>query len=310
VSTPRVTRDVTRSEAPLPHHIKFYLDAIKKGVVPATYWADEDYNEPLELGSASWDHEESGHSQGGVKELTAVIGKGHGFDTVRPMKLISKILTIWCPPDGTVLDAFAGSGTTGHAILALNAETGANRRFILIEQGRPEKGDSYARTLTVERLRRVIAGEWDNGKGSPLPGGYRFVALGSKVDADALLAMERVDMVDAIIASYYDTSRRRGSNLVPEDPAKYRYLVARNSEDEGFFLIWEGPDKSTDFTEDVYEACSEEARQAGLKPIYHVYARFNLFQTENVDFLKIPDRILIDFGLDLRNDAFSESDDQ
>lgn len=67
---------------------------------------------------------------------------------------------------------------------------------------------------------------------------------------------------------------------------------------------------SIDFTEDVYETCSEEARQAGLKPIYHVYARFNLFQTENVDFLKIPDRILIDFGLDLRNDAFSESDDR
>jgi adenine-specific DNA-methyltransferase len=44
--------------------------------------------------------------------------------------------------------------------------------------------------------------------------------------------------------------------------------------------------------------------------MYHVYARYNLFQTENVRFYQIPDRILIDFGLDLRNDPYSEDDDQ
>jgi len=289
---------------------KRYLERVKKGIVPLTYWADDDYDAPEVLGSTSWDHEESGHSQTGIKELTAVVGPGHGFETVKPLKLISKIVQLWCPPDGLVLDPFAGSGTTAHAVLELNERSGANRRFIMIEQGRPENGDSYARTLTVDRLTRTITGEWSNGKGSPLQAGYRFVSLDKKVDADALLAMEREEMVDTVIASHLDTSRRRGHGLITIDPTDYRYLVARNSDDEGFFLIWEGSDKNTDFTEDVYEACAEEAQRAGLKAAYHVYARYNLFQTENVRFYQIPDRILVDFGLDLRNDSFSEDDDQ
>lgn len=290
--------------------VKRYLEDVKQGIVPMTYWADDDYDEPINIGATSWDHEESGTSQTGIKELNAIIGSGHGFETVKPLRLFQKIIQLWCPPAGTVLDPFAGSGTAGHAVIALNAAAGTDRRFIMIEQGRPEKGDSYARTLTVDRLKRVIMGNWSNGKGTPLEAGYRFVALDKKVDADALLAMEREEMVDTVIASYYDTSRQRGmSNLIAYDPTAYRYLVARNGEDEGFFLIWEGPEKNTDFNEDVYEACSEEARSAGLKAVFHVYARYNLFQTENVRFYQIPDRILIDFGLDVRNDAFADEED-
>ncbi|WP_270260855.1 DNA methyltransferase [Kocuria marina] len=114
---------------------KRYLERVKKGIVPLTYWADDDYDDPEVLGSTSWDHEESGHSQTGIKELTAVVGPGHGFETVKPLKLISKIVQLWCPPDGLVLDPFAGSGTTAHAVLELNERSGANRRFIMIEQG-------------------------------------------------------------------------------------------------------------------------------------------------------------------------------
>jgi len=59
--------------------------------------------------------------------------------------LIKKIVQIWCRPDGIVLDPFAGSGTTAHAVLELNHETAASRRFILVEQGNTAKGDHYAR---------------------------------------------------------------------------------------------------------------------------------------------------------------------
>jgi adenine-specific DNA-methyltransferase len=289
---------------------KRYLERVKQGIVPLTYWADDNYDDPEELGSVSWDHEESGHSQTGIKELTAIVGAGHGFETVKPMKLFSKIIQLWCPPNGLVLDPFAGSGTTGHAVLALNETSGTKRRFLLIEQGRPEKGDSYARSLTADRMNRVVTGKWANDRGTPLAGGFRFVCLEKKVDADALLAMEREEMVDTVIASYFDTTRRRGSGLISVDPDEYRYLVARNDDNEGFFLIWEGPNKNTDFDEDVYELCSEEATQAGLKPNYHVYARYNLFQTENVRFYQIPDRILVDFGLDLRSDSFDDDTDE
>jgi len=82
--------------------------------------------------------------------------------------------------------------------------------------------------------------------------------------------------------------------------------VARNVDSEGIFLVWDGANRNTDFTEDVYESCSLEAERAGLKPFFHVYARLYLYQSEDVDFYQIPDRILADFGLSFRNDAFNE----
>ena len=287
---------------------KNYLADVRQGIVPTTYWADDQY-EPVELGSVSWPHGQSGHSQAGQTELAAIVGKGHGFDTVKPLKLVSKIIQLWCPAEGLVLDPFAGSGTTGHAVMQLNKSAEAERRFILVEQGRPERGDSYARTLLAERLKRVITGKWAAGSVEPLPGGFRFVSLKNKVDAAAVLQMERDEMVDAVIGSYFDPSKRRGSTLIHFDPNGYRYLVARNSDNEGFFLVWDGPAKNTDFNDSVYEAVAKEAKKAGLKPSYHVYARFNLYQTENVRFYQIPDRILADFGLDIRSEPFHDLDE-
>ncbi len=55
---------------------------------------------------------------------------------MKPLKLFRKIVQIWCPKNGIVLDPFAGSGTTGQAVLESNSEDDATRRFILIEQGR------------------------------------------------------------------------------------------------------------------------------------------------------------------------------
>lgn len=284
---------------------KTYEDEVREGVVPTTFWADEDFR-ALELDAISWEHEVSGSSDIGQRELNAILGRGHQFETVKPLMLFRKIVSIWSPPSALVVDPFAGSGTTGQAVLELNRDAGTLRRFILIEQGRPERGDSYARTLLAERLRRVIVGDWANGKGEPAPGGFRFVQLHKKVDADTVLRMERAEMLDTMIASHYDSSRRRGPELVSLTDAGHRYLAAKNPENEGFFLIWDGPDKNTDFTEKVYEAIAEEARKAGLASTYHVYARLYVFQTENVHFYQIPDRILADFGLNMSSEPFSE----
>jgi adenine-specific DNA-methyltransferase len=300
--------------------LKKYLSEIQKGVVPTTYWAGDNIDVPapesdvastVAIDSVSWSHRFAGHSQKGVNELTSIVGKGHEFKTVKPMKLFEKLIRIWCPEDGVVLDPFAGSGTTGHVVMALNAR-GANRRFILIEQGRPERGDSYARTLTADRLRRACSGKWANGKREPLGGGFRFVRLGKKVDSSVLLRMERDEMLETVISSHFDASRRRGDRLVRVEDSRdrYKYLIAKNSENEGFFLVWEGPDKNIDFTETVYDACAEEAERAGLAAgPYHAYARLYRYQTEGVRFYQIPDRILSDFGLDMRSEPFSEEEE-
>lgn len=293
--------------------VKTYLEQIRKGKVPVTYWADDD-ELPNELDATSWDFEESGRTSDGVSELTKIVGGGHGFTTVKPLKLFRKIMQIWCGPEGVVLDPFSGSGTTGHAVLELNSEQGALRRYILIEQGRPENGDSYARSLLAERLRRVTSGKWASGSMPPLQGGFTFMSLGKKVDAAALLEMEREEMVDTVIASHFDETRRRGDQLIRIEStatSRFRYLVAKNADGEGFFLVWDGANRNTDFTESVYEVCAKEAAQAGLKKNpYHVYARLYRFQTDGIKFYQIPDRILADFGLDLKSEPFETESEE
>ncbi len=139
--------------------LKKYREHMKQGKVATNYWANEDYEHPEPLGAVSWPHQQSGHSQQAADELTAIVGPGHDFPTVKPLKLFSKIIQLWCPPMGLVLDPFGGSGTTGHAALWLNGESGAERRFILIEQGRPRKGTrmplAAGRSATSSRYRRV-----------------------------------------------------------------------------------------------------------------------------------------------------------
>ena len=79
---------------------------------------------------------------------------GHkAFATPKPVRLIQRIVQLATGPEDLVLDAFAGSGTTGHAVLAQNALDGGNRRFVLVEMD-----ETIARTVTAERVRRAAEG--------------------------------------------------------------------------------------------------------------------------------------------------------
>ena len=98
-----------------------------------------------------WNHEAVGHSQEGNKQLAAILGKAT-FDYPKPSRLIERIIHIASDADSIVLDSFAGSGTTAHAVLNKNKEDGGHRKFILIEMG------DYADTITAERVKRVIDG--------------------------------------------------------------------------------------------------------------------------------------------------------
>lgn len=297
----------------LKRHLKF----VKKGKVPLTYWANEDYDTPLELGVQSWDHEDSGHSQTGINELNAIVGKGHNFDTVKPLKLFEKIIQLWCRPDGLVLDPFAGSGTTGHAVLDLNHQTGSRRRFILIEQGRPSKGDKYARSLTHDRLKRVIEGvraEKSSGEDSaaePLGSGFSFYQLTQRVDAKALLSMRREELIDVVLASHFDADRKKTAGLIRIDsPAsKNKYLFGKNDRGEGYFMIWEGAEAVGQLDEDSYDIVLEESKKAGLKAPHHIYARYEILQSTNVRFYQIPDRILMHLGFNEFSDSFNNEDE-
>jgi adenine-specific DNA-methyltransferase len=105
-----------------------------------------------------WSNEDAGHNQEAKKELLQILGPKNSFDYPKPVRLLTKILELSTKKDSLILDSFAGSGTTAHAVLALNAKDGGNRKFILCET------EDYADTLTAERVRRVIRGYDYTGK--------------------------------------------------------------------------------------------------------------------------------------------------
>ncbi|MCC7532861.1 MAG: site-specific DNA-methyltransferase [Bacteroidia bacterium] len=115
--------------------IKRFLSEVKQGVVPLSIWFYQDV----------------GHNQDARKELKELFSDvDFPFETPKPVSLIKQLIKIATKENDIILDSFAGSGTTAHAVLALNKEDGGKRKFILIEQ------EDYANTITAERVRRVI----------------------------------------------------------------------------------------------------------------------------------------------------------
>ncbi len=111
-----------------------------------------------------WSHlEETGSAESGKKELGDIVGPNHGFDTVKPTPLMKQIFERFSD-DITILDFFAGSGTTGHSVLDMNA-SGGNRKFILCTNN---DGD-IATKICHPRLQKAMRG-YKNNKGKKSEG--------------------------------------------------------------------------------------------------------------------------------------------
>jgi adenine-specific DNA-methyltransferase len=171
------------------------------------------------------------------------------------------------------------SGTSGHAVLELNQASGAHRRFVLIEQGRPERGDPYARSLTAERVRRAISGQRVSKDGEvsisaePLLGGFRFCKMMAKVDAAAVLALEREEMIDLLLTTHWDQGERSAGHLRRLPAGTHSYLFAKSALGGGYFLIWSGPERPSVLNREAFRAIVAEAKSEGLSQPFHVYAR-------------------------------------
>lgn len=98
-----------------------------------------------------WTNSEVGYTQMATQELAAILGKAV-FDYPKPIRLISRIIQMASSDGDIILDSFAGSGTTAHAVLNMNKADGGHRKFILVEMM------DYAESITAERVKRVIDG--------------------------------------------------------------------------------------------------------------------------------------------------------
>jgi adenine-specific DNA-methyltransferase len=136
--------------------LRRYLNEVQQGIVPPTWWTFQD----------------CGHNDEAQKETAGLVGQ-KVFSTPKPIRLLQRMLTIGAPEkDALVIDFFAGSGSTGHAVMSQNAADGGCRRYILVQLPEPldpENKDQKTaadfcdqlgkpRTiaeLTKERLRRA-----------------------------------------------------------------------------------------------------------------------------------------------------------
>lgn len=147
-----------------------YLSEVE-GVVPWTWWT----------------YEEVGHTDEAKKEIHALFGKTAAFETPKPLRLIERIIRMATSKDDVILDSFAGTGTTAHAILKLNNEDNGNRKFILVEMS------DYANTTTAERVKKVIEGY---GKTEGIVGSFDYFELGQPMFIDSalneLVGIERI----------------------------------------------------------------------------------------------------------------------
>jgi len=123
--------------------LKKFLSEVDRGLTPPTLWKAD----------------EVGTTDSATKLVLDVMGEDATFETPKSVGLIERILQIATDRDSLILDSFAGSGTTGHAVLKQNVDDGGNRRFILVEMD-----DHIASTVTAERVRRVASG-YTNAKG-------------------------------------------------------------------------------------------------------------------------------------------------
>ena len=163
-----------------PSYKKYLKDA--ETVVPTTWWP----------------HELSGHTDESSKELSA-FNLGVSFETPKPVRLLQRILGIATQPDSIILDSFAGSGTTAHAVLQANQKDNGYRKFILVEC------EKYADELTAERVRKVINGYSFNGSQKEILH-TESINFSSLKKADKILGM--IDSIENLEGHRFDKIKK------------------------------------------------------------------------------------------------------
>ncbi|MFP6335564.1 site-specific DNA-methyltransferase [Helicobacter pylori] len=176
---------------------KRFLNEVKQGATPLTIWK----------------YTEVGHTQDAKREIKELFEGQALFDTPKPEALISRILEVSTNENDLVLDFFAGSGTTAHAVMELNAEDKGNREFILVQIDEEIKEDKNAydfcknvlksakpiiSDITIERVKRAAQKIIESSKDSDLDLGFKVYTLQDKAqitnDKEEITLFNRSDL--------------------------------------------------------------------------------------------------------------------
>ncbi len=285
-------------EAKYPR-LKLYLREQTKGLVPVDVWKYED----------------SGTTDDGGNEIKEIFGKA-SFDTPKPTRLIERILQIATNPGDLVLDSFAGSGTTGHAVLKMNAAAGLTpedtekhrdqnseplcssvssvvekkmpaRRFILVEMD-----EKIAPDITRERVKRVAEG-YKNAKGekvSGLGGGFRYARLGETLfDEHGRINEARVRFADLARHVYFTET----GEPLPKERISAKTPLLGIHHGRAVYLLYNGilKDKSVDGGNVLTgETLAHLPAHDGPRVVYAAGCRFSKarLEREGITFKQTP----------------------
>lgn len=193
--------------------IKKFLSEAKQGVVPTTLWS----------------YKEAGQNADAKQEIRGIFHDSDNvFPTPKPSRLIERILQVSSDKDSIILDSFAGSGTTAHAVLNMNKADGGNRKFILVEMM------DYADSITAERVKRVIQGYGEGKKAVEGTGGsFSFYDLGEPL----LIGENLNESVGREKIREYIWFMETKSPYAPADGENTYYLGSSN--DTGYYFYYE-----------------------------------------------------------------------
>jgi adenine-specific DNA-methyltransferase len=223
---------------------KRFIDKVG-GIVPSTLWL-RDF---------------AGDNQEARKEFRVLFTQDEAdFTTPKPSKLIERILSLATDKDSIILDSFAGSGTTAHAVLNLNKQDGGNRKFILVEM------EEYAETITAERVKRVIKGYGDK---EVTGGSFDYYKLGQPMfDPDGNLneavGTEKIRSYIWYTETKTTLSEAGFSKLQNEQDVDSAYFLGKHN-DTGYYFNYE-PDEVTTLDHAFLSTIKTKAEQ------YVIYA--------------------------------------
>lgn len=243
--------------------------------------------------------------QRAVEILDAVVGKGV-FKNPKDPEMLSELfnLVTWRDKNAVILDAYAGSGTTGHAVISMNAADDGNRRFVLIESGDPSTKarvprEKYTSQITAERIRRLITGKWADGKiHAPHDTGFHFLRAREQITKTAIMASTRETLADVILQIVEDESNRIDCRV-----EGHTYLIGRTRLGFGIALVWQPATSKVEanqlLTWQILETILDEAAAAGATKPVHIYAIGNTapLSSDLYKFHQIPNSILARLGI-------------
>jgi len=251
---------------------RFYFTNGGKGGIRRKTYIDNVGGKPA---TNYWSFVETGHTDEAKKDLLSIFRSKVTFDTPKPVRLIQRVLEIASDDDSIILDSFAGSGTTAHAVLNMNKQDGGHRKYILVEM------EDYAEATTAERVRRVITGYGEGKKAvEGTGGGFSFYELGAPLMIDGNL---NPDVPEARIREYvYYTETRLP--MPPAAESEPHLLGVHNRAAYYFYYL---PDAVTTLNEAFLRTIRTDADS------YMIYADINALdeatmKRHHITFKKIP----------------------